>query len=261
MRQWLQLATALVLMGAGFAATAGQGRLLATGGVTEVEGQAGGGIVPWAVIAGYGTANQNGGTAFITNVDTGDFNMTVAGAAVGFSNRFEVTLAEQHFDLCTLGPAMGIPGKSLRQQVVGLKLRLFGNLVYTAAPQVSLGVQYKRNLDGDIANAVGAKSDHGVDIYLAATKLFVDGLFDRNVLVDVTVRATRANQTGLLGFGGDRSDSYSIEGEASLGLMLDPHTVIGIEYRQKPDNLGFAREDNWSDLFIAWFPSKSIALT
>ncbi|OYW32390.1 MAG: hypothetical protein B7Z51_03330, partial [Methyloversatilis sp. 12-65-5] len=30
-------------------------RLIATGGVTQIEGAAGGGLNPWAVIAGYGT--------------------------------------------------------------------------------------------------------------------------------------------------------------------------------------------------------------
>ncbi|HET7370877.1 MAG TPA: DUF3034 family protein [Gammaproteobacteria bacterium] len=243
------------------AALAGQGRLLATGGVTSIEGQAGGGIVPWAVIAGYGTADQAGGTAFITNVGTGDYNLTAAGVAVGFGNRFELSIAEQHFDLGTLGTALGMPGRSLRQQILGFKLRLFGNIVYTEVPQVSLGVQYKRNLDDDLLQAVGANSEHGVDIYLSATKLFLAGAFGRNVLVNVNLRATKANQIGLLGFGSARSDGYHLVGAASIGLMLDAHTVVGIEYRQKPDNLAFAQEDNWSDIFIAWFPSKSIALT
>ena len=35
-------------------AGAEQGRLLATGGATSIDGAAGGGIVPWAVLAGYG---------------------------------------------------------------------------------------------------------------------------------------------------------------------------------------------------------------
>ena len=40
------------------------GRLLATGGVTQLEGAAGGGIVPWAVIGGYGTRDEIGATGF-----------------------------------------------------------------------------------------------------------------------------------------------------------------------------------------------------
>ncbi|HET7307480.1 MAG TPA: DUF3034 family protein [Gammaproteobacteria bacterium] len=250
-----------VLLLASTVAMAGQGRLLATGGVTEIEGQAGGGIVPWAVISGYGTRDQTGGTAFISSVGTGDYTLTALGAAIGIDDRVEVSLAKQHLNLGTLGEMIGLPGESLRQEILGLKVRLFGNLLYTPGPQVSLGVQYKHNIDGAFVRSVGAQSNHGVDIYLAATKLFVAGVFGRDVLVSVDLRATKANQIGLLGFGGDRGDGYDVEAEASLGLMLDPHTVIGIEYRRKPDNLGFARENAWSDVFVAWFPSKSIALT
>src|SRR5438874_9832371 len=37
---------------------AGDGRLLATGGATQIEGSAGGGIVPWAVLSGYATRSE-----------------------------------------------------------------------------------------------------------------------------------------------------------------------------------------------------------
>jgi hypothetical protein len=36
-------------------------RLVLTGGVTSIEGAAGGGLTPWAVIGGQGTRNQVGG--------------------------------------------------------------------------------------------------------------------------------------------------------------------------------------------------------
>jgi hypothetical protein len=242
------------LLAVSAAACAGQGRLLGTGGATEIEGQAGGGIVPWAVIAGYGTVDQAGGTVFIANINTGHYSLSAVGTAFGIDNRVEISFASQHLALDALG-------KNLRQQVVGAKIRLAGNLVYTDMPQLALGVQYKRNLDGDFVRALGARDDRGVDVYVAASKLFLGAVFGRNLLASVDLRETKANQIGLLGFGGDNSDSYKTEVEASLGLMLDIHTVVGVEYRQKPDNLGFAHEDNWSDLFIAWFPSKSVSLT
>jgi len=40
-------------------------RLLATGGVSQIEGAGGGGLTPWALITGYGTDAQIGGTAFL----------------------------------------------------------------------------------------------------------------------------------------------------------------------------------------------------
>jgi hypothetical protein len=54
-------------------AHAGGGRVLATGGVTQIEGAAGGGIVPWALIAGYATRDENGATAFYSHLDIKDF--------------------------------------------------------------------------------------------------------------------------------------------------------------------------------------------
>ena len=41
-------------------------RLLATGGVMQIEGAGGGGLTPWALISGYGTDKQVGGSAFYT---------------------------------------------------------------------------------------------------------------------------------------------------------------------------------------------------
>ncbi|MEP4464966.1 DUF3034 family protein, partial [Marinobacter alexandrii] len=36
---------------------------------------------------------------------------------------------------------------------------------------------------------------------------------------------------------------------------------VGAEYRQKPDNLNFASEDDWWDLFVAWVPDRRMAVT
>ncbi|HEX5129404.1 MAG TPA: DUF3034 family protein, partial [Usitatibacter sp.] len=74
------LAAALACLA--FGAQAGD-RLLATGGAQMIEGAAGSGLVPWAVIAGYGTNRQVGGSAFYTRVETDDFELDTGGIAVG----------------------------------------------------------------------------------------------------------------------------------------------------------------------------------
>ena len=56
----------------------GGGRLLLTGGVSTIEGAGGGGLVPWALIGGYGTRNELGLSAFATGVDTKDFTLNVS---------------------------------------------------------------------------------------------------------------------------------------------------------------------------------------
>ena len=42
------------------------GKLLATAGVTQIEGAGGGGLAPWAVITGYGTRDAIGANAHYT---------------------------------------------------------------------------------------------------------------------------------------------------------------------------------------------------
>ena len=72
---------------------------------------------------------------------------------------------------------------------------------------------------------------------------------------------TKANQIGILGFGGDRNDSYKPQLEGSIAWLLNRNLAIGAEYRMKPDNLGIAREDNVWDAFVAWAPNKHVSLT
>jgi hypothetical protein len=50
-------------------------RLEWTGAVTQIEGAAGGGLVPWALIGGLGTEDEIGATGFATYVSTGDFSL------------------------------------------------------------------------------------------------------------------------------------------------------------------------------------------
>ena len=249
----------LGLAGPGLA-QARDGRLLATGGASQVEGAAGGGIVPWAVLAGYGTGDQDGGTAFYTRVDTGDYALDAYGVAYTFRNRLELSLARQRLDLGALQRQLALPWNALEQDIFGAKLRLGGDLVYTRMPQVSLGLQHKRLRDGALPLAVGARDDQGTDVYLSASKLFLAGPGGRQLLLNGTLRSTRANQLGLLGHGGDRDNGRTLVFEGSAALLLSPHWAVGLEVRQKPDNLGFAREQAWRDVFVAWFPNKHVAV-
>ena len=237
-----------------------QGRILATGGVTDVDGAAGGGIVPWALIAGYGTKDEIGATASHTYLDISDFRLQSAAVAVGLFDRVELSYARQRFDLGST-----VPGRSIRQDVVGAKLRVLGDAVFDQdlwLPQLAVGVQYKHNRDYDfIPRAIGASRGSGTDFYVAATKLFLAGALGRNVLLDATVRATKANQLGILGFGGDLDDRYRMVFEGSAALFLTDRLGVGYEYRQKPNNLSAFREQAYQDVFVAWLPNKRVALT
>ncbi|MEM5504390.1 DUF3034 family protein [Shewanella frigidimarina] len=228
-------------------------KVIATGGATTIEGSAGGGIVPWAVINGYASSDQWSFTAMNTAVYVDDFTLHSIGASLSIDNRFELSIAKQTFDLDTLGGKLG-------QDIVGIKYKLVGEVLYTAMPQISLGLQYKRVDDFALPQAVGARNDWGVDIYLAASKVYFDAIAGRNLVTNLTLRATKANQIGLLGFGTARNNNYQLQAEASIAVLLTDNIALGYEYKQKPDQLGFAEENDWQDIFMAWFVNKHLSV-
>ena len=237
------------------------GKLLLTGGVTQIEGVAGGGLTPWAVIGGYGTRDQVGGNAFYTRVDVDDYGLDSYGALVGLYDRVELSVARNEFDTRDVGAALGLGrGFTIKQDVVGIKVKVAGDAVLeqdSMLPQIAVGLQFKRNDRGGLVRAIGAKDDSGTDLYVSATKL----LLDKSLLLNGTVRFTEANQFGILGFGGDKHDGYSAQFEASAAYLVTRNLAIGAEYRTKPDNLRIAREDDAFDVFVAWAPVKNVSLT
>ena len=237
------------------------GKLLATGGVSDLEGAGGGGLATWALISGYGTRDGLGVNAHGTYVSVGSYSLWSEGAAVGLFDRVELSYARQTFDTEKVGALLGLgKGYKFDVDVYGAKVKLFGDAVYdqdTMLPQVAVGVQYKQNDRGAIIHAIGGKSDSGTDYYVAATKLFLA----QSLLVDATIRETKANQFGILGFGGDKDGDYSTEFEGSAAYLFSRQFALGAEYRTKPDNLGIAREDNAWDLFGAYFLNKNLSLT
>lgn len=237
------------------------GKLLLTGGVTQVEGAAGGGLTPWAVIGGYGTRDQIGANAYFTRVDVDDYSLDSFGALVGFYDRVELSIARNEFDTENVGAALGLGrGFTIKQDIVGVKVRVAGDAVLeqdTWLPQIAIGAQYKRNDQGGLLAAIGAQGDSGTDYYISATKLFLG----QSLLLNGTVRFTEANQFGILGFGGDKDDGHSAQFEASAAYLVTRNLAIGAEYRTKPDNLNIAVEDDAYDVFVAWAPVKNVSLT
>jgi hypothetical protein len=233
------------------------GKLPLTAGFTDVDGAGGGGLVPWAIITGYGTSDSWGANVHYTLVPLNDFRLQSYGFAVGALDRIEASFTQDKFD------ATGTPlnGLSVRQQIYGLKLRLSGDAVYDQdswLPQTAVGLQYKRNTG--ISNEagltsplqVGADGDSGTDFYLSATKV----LLAQSVLIDVTLRYTRANEFGLLGFGGDLGQGRSVEPETTVAYLVNRKLAVGAEYRAKPRNLSVDDERGAWDAFIAWTPSR-----
>lgn len=266
----IALACALCLAGVIAPAAAASGKLLLTGGVSSIDGAAGGGLTPWALTGSYATGREIGATAFATRVRTRDYALSVAGAAIGFGERAELSIARQDFATGDNLAPLGLAGLHLKMNVIGAKLRLAGDAVLDSdspMPQVALGVLHKRSDTGALAptltGPLGARQN-GTDVYLSATKLFLA----QGVLLNGTLRATKANQNGLLGFGSATRSSYRLQPELSVALLLRRDLALGAEYRAKPDNLndsalgaGALKEDDWADLFLAWAPGKHLSLT
>ncbi|WP_273151254.1 DUF3034 family protein [Methylophaga thiooxydans] len=234
------------------AVNAADGKLIATPGVSQIEGAAGGGLVPWAQLAGYASRDEIAINAFCSHGNVDDFKLDVCGAQLNLYDRLELSIAEQEFDVEALD-------LRIRQRVLGGKIRLYGDLVYSRWPQVSLGIQYKQLDDPLVANLLGAEEDSGTDYYLAASKLHLGAIGGLNWLWNVTGRYTEANQIGLLGFGSEDHD-HELMLEASTALLFGRHLAVGIEYREKPDNLSL-KENDWKSAFVAWVPNKYISLT
>ena len=228
------------------------GKILATPGVSQIEGAGGGGLVPWAQLAGYATEDEIALSGFCTQATVQDFQLNSCGAQVNFYDRLEVSFAKQNFDVDPLS-------LTLSQKILGLKLRLYGDLIYSSWPQISLGIQHKSLTTDAVAFSLGAHDNKGIDLYLAASKLHLGAIAGYNFLWNATVRYTEANEMGLLGFGGPKGNG-GLQAEVSTAILLNKHLAVGIEYRKKPDNLGL-KEDDWRDIFIAWFPNKHINVT
>lgn len=241
-----------------------QGKLLATGGVSQLEGAGGGGLTPWALITGYGSEDSYGFNAHLTQVSTQDYRLKTYGVAVGFADRLELSLARQEFS----GSKPPLNQLGLQQDIVGIKLKLSGDIIADQdnwKPQVAVGAMLKRTADVQGLGALGvtsvrqlgAKDTSGVDYYASATKLFLA----QSLLVNGTLRLSKANQMGLLGFGGDKSHRYELLPEASLAYLINRKLVAGVEYRSKPNHLAVDNEKAYYDAFLAWFPNKQISLT
>lgn len=245
------------------------GRLLLTGGVSTIEGAGGGGLVPWALIGGYGTRNEIGITSYVTGVDTQDFTLASYGAALNIRNRLELSVARQNFNLREIGNVLALGNRyTISQTILGAKLRLIGDAVLdqdSLLPQIAVGAQYKINDDATVVGGALGLKRRGVDFYASATKV----LLAQSLLLNATARLTKANQFGILGFGGlgGQDQAYKVQFEGSAALLLSRKLAVGGEFRTKSNRLEGAlggtsfREENAWDVFVAYAPVRNLSVT
>ena len=266
------------LLGLGVA-HADTGKLLLTGGVTTVDGAAGGGISPWAVVGTNATEGELGLSLSVARLPVQDYALSSIGLAVAFDNRWEASVSQQDLDASVATKLNGLgfgvtAGEHIRLNTLGVKARVVGDAVLdsdNAMPQISAGLLYKQTDSGSIKPVLqflGARSD-GVEAYVSASKL----LLKNSLLLNGTLRYTSANQGGLLGFGSSAAgtDQPRFVPELSAAWLLSRHVAVGAEVRFNPNNLEAAGQaaglnaglasDNWSDVFVAWAPTKHWSMT
>jgi len=232
--------------------------------ITDVEGQAGGGLVPWALLS-------SGPTVAVSHLNTQNLGVNIVAANTSFANMVEISYAHTMLDVT--GSALGGANNIDAVDNLGLKVKL--NDMSDSLPQFALGLVYKNASGNMVTNALngGAPLALGLDtsstdVYGAASKVVNIG--GKNVLLNGVLRATKANQMGLLGFGGGSTSGaktgYSVEPEVSFEVFAADNVIIGAEYRHQPSNSvtatdGVLHQNAAYDLNVVYVANKNLALT
>ncbi|MHB1678615.1 MAG: DUF3034 family protein [Sulfuriferula sp.] len=244
--------------------------LLASGAeaaITDIDGQAGGGLVPWALLS-------SGPTVAITHISTQNLGINGIAVNTSFADRVEVSYAHNMLDIAGSPLAAGngpLSGGNNADAVdnFGLKVKL--NDMSDSMPQFALGLLYKQasgDLVSNVLNPGLGLSDSSTDLYGAVSKML--NLGGKNVLLNGVLRATKANQFGLLGFGGGTSvganSNYSIVPEVSAEVFAASNVVFGAEYRGEPNNSVAAtdavlHQNSEYDIHVVYVANKNFTLT
>ncbi|HEU0234274.1 MAG TPA: DUF3034 family protein [Gallionella sp.] len=228
---------------------------------TNVEGSAGGGLVPMALM------HPQGPLVSYTNLATQNYGIQSIAVGGTVMDRVEVSLAHQMVNAAAVGTALAVDNR-INQNIFGLKVKVLD--MGDSTPQVAIGLQAKSSSGAILDylktnNAISSTS--GTDLYAVATKVVTVG--GKGVVLNGVLRATKANTMGILGFGGGTAaggkTGYSVKPELSAGVFLADNIIFGGEYRAKPNNvsnavLGFKEEGAYS-LFMAYIVNKNMTIT
>lgn len=229
------------------------GKIKGTGAVSSISGAGGGGLMPWATLSSYAEAGQLGGTVFASQARVDDYQLDIYGGAFNFHDKVEVSYARQDF-------LIKAADLHIRQDKVGLRYKVAGDIIYDRMPQITVGVEHGELRDEAVALSVGARDTSGTDYTVSVARAWLNGIAHRTTLLNVNLRYGNANQFGILGYGGDDQDSR-VNVEVAGALFLNRSVAVGFEWRQKPDNLSALSENNARDLFLAYFPNKRLSFT
>jgi hypothetical protein len=226
--------------------------------VTNIDGQAGGGLVPWALLS-------SGPTVAITNLHTSNLNINSLAINTSFADRVEVSYARNMLNVS--GSTLGANNTD-NVDNFGLKVKL--NDMSDSMPQFALGLVNKRtsgNLADYLNTALGT-SKSSTDVYGAVSKIV--NIAGKNVLLNGVLRASKANQLGLLDYAGGNTagakTSYSVKPEVSAEIFAADNVIFGAEYRAQPANSvsstdGTLHQNSAYDFNVVYVANKNFTLT
>ncbi len=232
----------------------------------NIEGEGGGGIVPWAYLINPAKDGKIGSPSLgaWTWISSG-YTINFWTAGISLTDRVELGFAWQNLDITQLrddlrgdsylalnpilaGAYLDTGDDNMQMITAHAKFLLLKET--DSRPAVAVSAEFKKalgtddlenNLTSGVRSVLGAgapkllewmgvDSDSGVDFNLMATKLWKTKM---PILTAVNLRLTKANQLGFLGF----SDDYSLHPEVTVAVLPEPNVAIGMEYRHKPDEL------------------------
>lgn len=237
------------------------GKFIVIGGVIQVEGVGGGGLMFWVLIIGYGMCDSYGVNVYYIYLVIQDYMFKFYGVVVGMLDWLELLLVKQEF----YGSLVLLVDFKIMQDIVGIKFKLVGDVVYDQdcwLLQIVVGVMFKYNNGiGGLGMVISVKqfgvvSDVGIDYYFLVIKL----LLEQSLLFNGMLWLIKVNQMGLFGFGGDFNDCYQVMGEFLVVYLINWKLVLGVEYCMKLCNLVVDYEKDYYDVFLVWFFSKNLLM-
>lgn len=250
----LVLAVAASVLVGSFSATLAQAQV-----PTTIEGSAGAGLLPMALM------HPQGPQVAYTHLNTQDFR--IRSVAVGGTISDRVELSFGRLMVKVPGTYDGLDGgdNDIDVNTLGAKVKVLD--MSDTMPQVDIGLQHKissGNLLDTLKTAGYISRKSGTDLYVVATKVVGVG---NGLVLNGVLRATKANQMGILGFGGGTQpggkSGYSVVPEVSVAYFLTSSLIIGAEYRDKPNKISNAvygiKEEGAYDAFLTYLVNKNMA--
>jgi len=247
--------------------------------VHTIEGVGGCSIVPMAYVCNPGcdTSCSRPSVAY-THMNISNKKFHGVSITQVFFEQIEFGYAYNHMDVGSFYSQVkkAMPGASMGHDNVQLhhfNLRWMflaeNSFDCEFIPAVTAGIHFKYNsridrIDKNLGrglSGLGYDKPFGIDWTLTATKMIIDPVFNRPLIITVGLRLSRAAQLGLFGFG----DDYRASFEGSVVYWAFDHVLFAYEFRQKQEPYHgipgvLYQEDSWQGFCVAFLVDNHLTI-